>query len=398
MKNKTILVVSCVFPPEVVTSAITSLDVANRLAQLGASVTVLCPTPSRSVDAGWEYDIEDSINVIHLPSFSGGNSTVMKVFENISFAFSAVTYLSAKKPFDVCYMNAWPIISTSLISAVLRWKKTNYIYSIQDLYPQTLAIKGLVSEGGFLWRVLQNLEKTICDGSAHIITISETFREHVTDSTGVDPQKVTVVSNWSSESVTIQEREEAWTRLSEVGIALESCDLVLGYGGNISDSTGIVEFSRFFLKSSLDIQLLIAGTGSSVNQISRYAEQDKRISLLTPWPKSLTNAMYSVCDILILPVPSGQEHGSLPSKLVNYMNSNLPILCVCDSKCEITYALEEYSAAVVVTWADLDKLRLDDLKALWARKPSAKQDILGEGSEISKDRLVEQILNPIKGN
>ena len=331
MQNKKILIVSCVFPPEVVTSASTSLDIANRLAQLGASVTVLCPMPSRSVDIDWKYSIESSVNVIHVPSFGGGRSTLMKILENISFGLSAAIYLSFKKSFDVCYMNAWPLISTSFIATVLKKKKTHYIYSIQDLYPQTLVIKGLVNKNGFLWRILQKVEKTICDSSAHVITISESFKEHLTKSAGVDPQKVTVVSNWSSERVIIQGREEAWSSLSKVGIAPKPCDLVLGYGGNISASTGVSDFSRFVVNSTLNIQFLVAGNGSLVNEISRHAEQDKRISLLTPWPKLLTNAIYSVCDILVLPVPAGQEHGSLPSKLINYMNSNKPILCVCDS-------------------------------------------------------------------
>ena len=143
------------------------------------------------------------------------------------------------------------------------------------------------------------------------------------------------------------------------------------------------------VNSALNIQLLVAGAGSLVNEISRHAEQDKRISLLTPWPKLLTNAMYSVCDILVLPVPTGQEHGSLPSKLINYMNSNKPILCVCDSECEITYVLQTYTAATVVTWAELNSLSLSKLKALLAAKPSTTEKYLGEDSV---DKLIKQIL------
>tara|TARA_B110000238_G_C15823552_1_gene309665 strand:- start:259 stop:492 length:234 start_codon:yes stop_codon:yes gene_type:complete len=74
------------------------------------------------------------------------------------------------------------------------------------------------------------------------------------------------------------------------------------------------------------------------------------------------------------------------------MNSNKPILCVCDSECEITYVLETYSAATVVTWAELNSLSLSKLKALLAAKSSTTGKYLGEDSVDSVDKLIEQIL------
>ena len=157
MHKVKILVVSCVFPPELLPVR-NSLDVANGLAQLGAGYRV-CPRPSRSVDDSWKFKIDNTVNVVHLPSL-GSQSILMKAIENLSFALSAITYLTLKKSFDICYMNAWPIISTSFIATVLRIK-THYIYSVQDLYPKTLAIKGLIREKFFLEAFLK-LEKTLC--------------------------------------------------------------------------------------------------------------------------------------------------------------------------------------------------------------------------------------------
>ena len=101
-----------------------------------------------------------------------------------------------------------------------------------------------------------------------------------------------------------------------------------------------------------------------VNEIRRYVHLDERISFVNSWPNSLTNSVYSVSDILVLPVPVGQEHGSLPSKLINYMNSNKPILCVCDSECEITQGLEKYPAASICSWAELENIKINNLKVI----------------------------------
>ncbi len=389
MHKLKILVVSCVFPPELVTSARTSLDVANGLAQLGASVTVLCPRPSRSVDDSWKFKIDDAVNVVHLPSLGGGQSILMKVIENLSFALSAITYLILKKSFDVCYMNAWPIISTSFIAAVLRIKKTHYIYSVQDLYPKTLAIKGLIKKNGIFWKLFLNLEKTLCKNSAKVITISDSFKNYLINSIEVDAQKVAVVSNWSSGRIILQDKEKSWEMLSKKGLTPKSQELVLGYGGNISESTGISDFSKFIINSSLNIQLIVAGNGSLVNEIKKYFHRDERISLLTPWPKSLTNSIYSVSDILVLPVPAGQEHGSLPSKLINYMNSKKPILCVCDSDCEITQTLEKYPAASICSWDKLKNININDLKKLSSLNSFS---FYSDSVAKSEDKLIEEIL------
>ncbi len=389
MHKVKILIVSCVFPPELVTSARTSLDVANGLAQLGASVTVLCPRPSRSVDDSWKFKIDNTVNVVHLPSLGGGQSILMKVIENLSFALSAITYLILKKSFDICYMNAWPIISTSLIATVLRIKKTHYIYSVQDLYPKTLAIKGLIKKNGFFWKLFLKLEKTLCKNSAKIITISDSFKNYLINSIEVDAEKVTVVSNWSSGRIILQDKEKAWGMLSKAGVTSNSQELVLGYGGNISESTGISDFSKFIVNSSLNIQLIVAGSGSLVNEIRGYVHSDERISLLTPWPKSLTNSVYSVSDILVLPVPVGQEHGSLPSKLINYMNSNKPILCVCDSECEITQGLEKYPAASICSWAELENIKINNLKELSSLDSFS---FFSDSTPKSEDKLIKEIL------
>lgn len=383
------LVVSCVFPPESVTSASTSLDIANRLAQLGNEVTVLCPVSSRSVDTGWKYGIESSIHVVHLPSFAGNSSVLMKILENISFGVSAFLYLSFKKSFASCYMNSWPIFSTFLISTILRIKQTRYIYSVQDLYPQTLVIKRAIKANGFLFWILKKVEKSICDGSAQVVTISEKFKENITNTIAVDRQKISVIPNWSSQRVVIQEREVALSMLSSEGLTTKDCEVVFAYGGNISGSTGISDFCKFVLSSDLDVQLLVAGDGSLVSQISEFSHKDDRISLLTPWPRFLTNAIYSVSDVLVLPVPEGQEHGSLPSKLINYMETQKPILCICNSECEITSVLHKYPRALVLKWAELNSLKLSQLKALYTAKPSTSSKHVGSHS---LEKLTKEIL------
>ena len=396
MINKNILIISCVFPPEAVTSASTSLDTANALASMGHKVTIICPKPSRSVDLSWKYEINDSINVIRIPSVSNNNSTFMKIIENFSFGISAYIYLFFRKSFDICYMNSWPLISTFLISSALKLKKTKYIYSVQDLYPDTLVIKGIMGPNSLINKFLEKIEKSICMSSHKVVTISKSFEEYLIKQIGVNKEKIVIISNWSSDDVTLLSKEKAWKIMEGKGIKKKKYELTLAYGGNISTSTGIYDFSNFLTQSNLNIQLLVAGNGSLEKSIYNISEHDQRFSLLSPWPKQYTNALYSLADILVLPVPPGQEHGSVPSKLINYMKTGKPILCICNSDSSITEALYDYTgSSLIISWEDLNKITRDELLDLCQdiQAPSYNSPKRGEIRNNSLNLLLKEILN-----
>ena len=54
-----ILIVSAVFPPEPVVSAMLSYDIAMRLCDMGKEVVVVCPEPSRPLDYVFDKSEKD---------------------------------------------------------------------------------------------------------------------------------------------------------------------------------------------------------------------------------------------------------------------------------------------------------------------------------------------------
>ena len=396
MQNKRVLIISCVFPPESVTSAATSLDLANNLANAGHKVSVLCPQPNRSVDERWDFKLHESVEVIRVYSIRAGNSYFKKVLENVSFGVFAFLFLNKRFTFDACYINSWPLFSTFLITNRLKKKKIKYIYSVQDLYPETLVIKGIIRRGGWLYKVFKKIERHICSESSMVVAISKSFKEYLVNEIGVERQRVKVIPNWSSEEVKLEDPTSSWAKLSEMGIRHDGFNLFLGFGGNISASTGILEFVKFYLRSTWTSKLIIAGSGSVVKKIKELARQDNRIDLLSPWPKDLSNSFYSICNILILPVPSGQEHGSVPSKLLNYINTDKPIFCICDSDCEITRMLESYEPSLITSWSDLENITYSKIEELstgqYLKIQSANKDILNDDLS-SLSELTQEVLN-----
>ncbi len=108
--KKSILIISCVFPPEPVVSAKTSLSVANKLTELGHSVKVLSPFPSRTsgkLHKGYTRSLYkkdssfDNFELVRCFSTLSSKPTILSRFmENISFGmfcFKAGVFLDELK-------------------------------------------------------------------------------------------------------------------------------------------------------------------------------------------------------------------------------------------------------------------------------------------------------------
>ena len=99
MKKRKIVIISAVFPPEQVTSALMTCDIARELAKTH-EVTVLRPRPTRPIGAHFE-DVElkgEPFETILVDSFTCPESRLMgRMKESISFSKQCVKYIKAHR-------------------------------------------------------------------------------------------------------------------------------------------------------------------------------------------------------------------------------------------------------------------------------------------------------------
>ena len=96
MNKKNIVIISGVFYPEPVTSAVMNYDLANKLAEL-YDVTVITPKPSRPM--GYDFSnskkAEGNFKQIIVDSFVHPKSSIVGRFrESYSFGMKAVDYIN----------------------------------------------------------------------------------------------------------------------------------------------------------------------------------------------------------------------------------------------------------------------------------------------------------------
>ena len=96
---KKVIIISAVFPPEQVTSALMTYDIAKRLA-LTYHVTVLRPRPTRPIGAHFKHEelVGEPFETIMVDSFTCPESRLLgRMKESISFSKECVKYIKGQR-------------------------------------------------------------------------------------------------------------------------------------------------------------------------------------------------------------------------------------------------------------------------------------------------------------
>lgn len=353
-----ILVASCVFPPEPVVSAKTSSDIAQYLHDQGHEVVVVCPPPTRNVTV---EGLEERIAALKAPfpvsrvfAFSSKKSSVISRFlENISFGLSVFIFILCQRKIDLIYANVWPLFSIGLLLVAAKIKRIKVVASVQDLYPESLAVQRRVKESGSLYRTLLKLDTLIARKCDRVVVISDGFHRAYTCARQIDPSKVILVRNWvQSSQIEALPKDLARAELDKVmGLRLASEQFLFVYGGNMGVASGLDEFMAHLAKVDKRAVFLFAGDGPLVPDLKRQAQingLESRCHFLSPWPIELTSAVFGAADALLLPTSTGHEFTSVPSKLITYMLAGKPILLLADKRSETAVELGKSGAGYLI--------------------------------------------------
>lgn len=275
--------------------------------------------------------------------FSSESGVSSRFLENLSFGIaSGLAVLFGKKP-DVVYGNTWPIFSQAILAFICKMRRIPLVLSIQDVYPETLAVQG---RGGNLYAllhaILRWLDRKTAGSCAGLVVISEQFRQIYLQDRGIPLHKVHLVPNWMDEKkVQTGAQENNIRRLH--GIPEEAFLVV--YAGNVGFAAGVETVIRAFqnVGSESPLHLLIAGEGSMLEACRRMAGKlgDHRVAFHHPWPVEETSSVLSAADLFVLPTQGSQSLVSVPSKLISYMLASRPVLATAAPGSEVAHVISE---------------------------------------------------------
>jgi glycosyltransferase involved in cell wall biosynthesis len=351
------VIVSCVFPPELVVSAQTSAELAQALAAHGHDVTVIAPFPSRNGaqgraarDAGGAVG-RGGPEIVRCWSMVATDSRMARRFlENLTFGVSSAwRVLQGPRP-DVIYANTWPIFAAAMLWAAAALRRVPLVLSVQDIYPDSLISQGRISRGGLPARIMRAIDDFVVSRCRGVVLITTAYIDAYVKKRGHEAGRFHLVPNWRSrDSLTVDDGASQRYRASK---GLPSGTFVSVCGGNIGRAAGVEGLIAAYerLRDDSRLVLLIAGDGARFEACRRSAESlpPGRVVFERPWPKELTAPVLGAADLLIVPTLGRQSEVSAPSKAISYLLAGRPILAQALPGTYLTALVEDSGAGWVV--------------------------------------------------
>ena len=348
MLMRRILIVSAVFHPEPLTSAMMNFDLAVELAKKN-EVTVLRPRPSRPM--GKEYHYDDTLytfKCITLDSYTHSQSELIGRFmESISFGHVCKKYIREHKDeIDIVYNDGWQLFGLYIVSNECVKLGIPYVVPIQDIYPECLfthkCYPSFVIK--LISMILNPIDKYYQKHAYKVRTISEEMADYLSKTRGISRDKYLVLDNWQNDE------DFCYTSIT-------NNQTVFGYVGSVNAHSNTELIIKAFAKANLhDSELRIYGSGNHKDSCMQLA-QDLGLKnvFFDVVDKNQVPEVQSKMNVLVLALPRGNGGLCLPSKMTSYMLSGRPILASVE-KCATTRYIQEADCGISVEPDNVDAL------------------------------------------
>jgi lipopolysaccharide/colanic/teichoic acid biosynthesis glycosyltransferase/glycosyltransferase involved in cell wall biosynthesis len=273
----------------------------------------------------WMRDQMDGIQILRVALYPSHNkSGLRRALNYLSFAFSAAVIgsLLIRKP-DVMYVYHPPMTVGFAASVIGFIRRTPFVIDIQDLWPDTVAASGMLSNSAALG-VLGKLCRFVYSCARHIVVLSPGFKQKLIDR-GVPPEKIDVIYNWCNEKA-MRSTGGPVTRLER---ADRFCILFAGVMGFAQDIDSVLYAAQICRTSTPEAEFVFMGAGVDRIRLERLAEEMRleNVRFFPPQPMHAMGAVFEGVDALLVHLKDDPLFRiTIPSKTQAYLASGKPIL------------------------------------------------------------------------
>lgn len=391
MKN--VLIVSAVFYPEPLTSAMMNYDLAVQLAK-DHMVTVLRPKPTRPTGKDYPTYKEDyPFKCITVDSYTCSESKLIGRFgESFSFGVKCANYIKThSKEIDVVYNASWQLFGYYIVARQCVKCHIPYIIPIQDIYPECLFTNK--SYPAFVKKLilcfLNPIDKYYQRHAYRVRTISDEMADYLSKTRGVVRDKYLVLDNWQNDE------DFSYSQISNKKI-------VFGYVGSVNSHSNTELIIKAFAKANLsDSELRIYGGGNHKENCQQLVVKlGLKNVVFDVVEKKQVPDVQSKVNVLVLALPTGNGGLCLPSKMTSYMLSGRPILASVEQSATTRY-IKEGDCGISVEPDNVDALAEGFRK--FATISIEEQNRMGKNSRVFAEsklmrhsnlpKVIESLLN-----
>ena len=256
--------------------------------------------------------------------------------------------------FDLVLFATPPITFYSAVRYVKKRDHALCYLMLKDIFPQGALDLQMLSETGlkgFIYRAFRRKEKKLygvadyigCMSPANIAYLLKHNDYVPKDKVELLPNSIVPVKNTCTESEKTQTRQQ---------FHIPDDSIVFAYGGNLGKPQGI-PFIIDLLKevgqrrtTNADVgraQFVIAGEGSEYGKLQEYcmADQPEFVKLIPRMKQEVYDSLLASSDIGLVFLDNRFTIPNFPSRILNYMQSQMPVLCFTDPNTDIGSLAEE---------------------------------------------------------
>lgn len=270
----------------------------------------------------------DGINVNRVPLYpSHDGSAFRRILNYISFCLTAAMFgIFGSKKADIIYVYH-PPLTVGIAGALIGFfRRTPFVYDIQDMWPDTLRATGMLSNK----RALSIISK-VCDwiykSADHVVVLSPGFRSRLIQR-GVPEGKLTVIYNWCD--------EPALECSSEQGQDLLPNGFNVVFAGNMGYAQSldtVLDAAEIVAKTDAELNFVLVGSGIQEPYLKQQAVDRnlKNVYFVPRMPMSQVGAVLRAADVLLVHLKQDELFEiTIPSKTQAYMAIGRPIIMAVD--------------------------------------------------------------------
>lgn len=355
-QKKKVLFLNAYFYPENTAFCHMEQDIMMGLVNEGYEVIVVCPIPSRGISREeadeYFYRRDEDYNHIHVHRYWApreGKNPLIRAFRYFWCNFRG--NVVARRYFDggIIFAVSTPPTQGLFAGRLSKQLHADFVYSVQDVFPDSLVTSGLTTKKSLLYRIGKFVEKRTYSYCTRIITLSETVRKNLLNK-GVDENKLITIENWVDPHAVRPISRDKNRLFDDYGIDRKK--FIVVYAGNFgaSQGAGVILEAAALLKNNKNINFVIFGGGSKFEKAqATVAEKELHNVFIYPLlPEYLVSQAYSMGDVALITCKKDVSKTAMPSKTWSIMACNTPIIASFDTDSELADILDKSGAGICV--------------------------------------------------
>lgn len=360
-----VLFLESYFKPEKTSGAHLAEDLRQALAKAGHTMTVYAPTPTRGVsdEVRREYkkekkhttELDGALSVHRFALYREGRNTLGRA---LRYAFLELRHLwigLRAKHIDLLPVSSTPPINGLIAVVLKKLKKIPYVFTVQDMFPESLVSTGMTRKGSLLWKIGNWVSTVTYRHAEHIVVISNSMKTTLVEK-GVPADKITVIYNWIDTEATHPIPRTDNPLFDELGLSRDG--FYVTYAGNLGNSQNVsllVDCAER-LADKTDIRFVIFGDGTEKAKLEARIQNSglTNIQLFPLQPMEKVSQVYSLGDTSFVICKQGVGIGAFPSKAATILATGTPIIASFDTDSDLCTILRDNEAGLCADAEDVD--------------------------------------------